>query len=386
MNIASLKPSSSYSGQVEKEIKLLSFQDSDTLPIQQFNPHQASPFGSFTLRIQKYPGDVDLHEPFVLEEHSTENYRANAAKILAKRLQQKVRQILSASTQAQPQVISEIKAGVDPSYAPLSADATASMTEEELEERRNKYVIRWTVDQVLQGYRTVNGKRVTLDEALQQRGHIKIDVITIINGLFTEVTNFIFFGVIIDQDLHTINTSVDFTNREQVLVQYQKQLKEEIKKLFYSSLFYNPFKGVKRMFALSRANSADPRYERMMYELTPLVSGDISQLYQIKSSLNTYLLFKQQLDAGIYSVYKVLGRDSDRWYSAFLDRIKNLLSNNTLISDVELDMLNDELDTGVDANIEAVSDFLKERIANSTTNELKRIGFLPIPQLFLPVD
>lgn len=385
--IGSLKPASSYSSQVEKEVKLLSFQDSDTIPVKSFDPKKANPFGSFTLRIQKYPGDIDLHEPFVIEEISGKDYndsRSFAAKLLAKRMQQKVRSIINSGNKSHPYVISEIKAGVDPKYAPLYSNETQAirLSEEEIENRREKYIIRWNVEQVLKGYKYVNGRKVTLEEALSRRGHIKIDVITIIDGLFTEITNFLFFGIMIDGKLHAINTSIDFTDKKASLIEYERQLKDEIHKLFYTRLFYNPFKGVKRMFALSRAKSSDPGYHKYMYKLAPLVSGDVSQLYQVKSSLSTYILFMKTIEGD--KIYKASDVAIDmNVVDKFIDKIKNMLSTNLLINQEELIEINNALDSG---EIPEVVSFLSKRINIRTMDELNHLGLIPIPQLLLQSD
>jgi len=58
---------------------------------------------------------------------------------------------------------------------------------------RNHRVIRWTEDEILQGYKMLPGKlKFKFIDGLKQKSHIKIDVLAYINNRFIEVTNFFY--------------------------------------------------------------------------------------------------------------------------------------------------------------------------------------------------
>lgn len=345
------KPDSTYGEYDDKLIKLLTLQKTDSAhnlsSVANFEPFTAAPFGSYTLRAQKYPGDIDLHEPYVVDAQNV----GVAAEKLAHRLQEEIRNILNSSTQISPKVISDIKAGLDElfvtaysKYANVSLSDTRLQTEKEY--IRNKMVIRWTPTEILDGKKIWNGRNITLKKALQSRGHIKYDVITIGSvgtqaNSFIEVTNFIFFGYIdpVGQ-FHVINTEYDFTNAGETFVLYTTQLKNEIDKLLYSKLFYNPFKAAKRMYALYRAMNNVTGMAR----LYPLISGDVSQLYQIKSSLSAMILFFETIDKNrnLYSSVKTspIGSNTGKIVYSVLDNVKSNLSTNLLIRTEVLVMIN----------------------------------------------
>ncbi len=81
-------------------------------------------------------------------------------------------------------------------------------------------------------------------------------------------------------------SDVDLTKR------IEEQLPIEIQKLFFSSYYYNPFKGVKRLWALARHYKD---YE-MINKLKPFISGNISLLYQLKSELENIIVLLEKLN------------------------------------------------------------------------------------------
>lgn len=399
-NIA-LRPIEAFSRQVLNNAQLISISKH---PISYDLEETAVPFGSSTYRAQKYPGDVDLHEKVV--GSSTEEVVSE----FAKKMKERIRKINS----LKDHWITEIKAGVDKrfdidigklysnNYTPTEAQRIAIWSinkylkvgerERLVEVLRKTYLgaddfsfiqelvrdlktLRWSGPEVLKGFLMHKGRKIKFEEALQDEASVKIDMVTIIDGLYVELTNFFFLGAIPpgSNQLILINTGYNFNDQTQVLKSYESGLKTEIEKLFYSSFHYNPFKGAKRMWAYSRTlyKAGQQDFARDIKALFPLVTGNISLTYQIKSTISTFLLVAE----------KMTKRALEEEYPKFVDKLKYLLSSVTQISNSQLETLYQYIEQG---RLEEVKGFLQERINSDTCAELKRVGYWPIPQKFLP--
>src|SRR5690606_17263558 len=58
---------------------------------------------------------------------------------------------------------------------------------------RNRRILRWSKEEILRSYKIISGgKRYTLADALKDETMVKIDLISLVNHRFVEVTNIIF--------------------------------------------------------------------------------------------------------------------------------------------------------------------------------------------------
>ena len=127
--------------------------------------------------------------------------------------------------------------------------------------------LRWTPTDILQGFLEYRGHRFDLDDAIESGGMIKIDVISDINDRYTE------FSVIYDI---VDKKGKRLTNVPSNLL---RSLQEDI--LYYNST--DPFKAVKRMFALAKA---EKKY-KVAELLVPILNSDLGRLYQIIGDMKT---------------------------------------------------------------------------------------------------
>ena len=127
------------------------------------------------------------------------------------------------------------------------------------------HILRWKPHQILEGRQSYRGSTFTLEDAVMSGGLIKIDTVCNIDNRFTEfsvIYNIYKGGVLITKKpLNLINS-----------------LKEDV--AYYSHL--SPFKGMKRMFALAKAQ----KNESAVKHLVPLLNSDLGRLYQIVSDLS----------------------------------------------------------------------------------------------------
>lgn len=159
---------------------------------------------------------------------------------------------------------------------------------------RNYRIIRWTLAELLEGKKKLRGNKIiTLNEALYYNSPIKIDLVAYINNKFVEVTNFIVF--VLEKD----GQQIVLNDKQNVLTDLKTHmidgLQNEIDKVFFSTMFFNPFKGIKRLWSLARQYGDTV----MINFLNPIISGEISRLYQKKGDIDT-----------IINVYEIYGDSS----------------------------------------------------------------------------
>ena len=142
-------------------------------------------------------------------------------------------------------VISDFKCGSSPNGSPL----------------------RWDYSEIQSGVN--NG--VSFDEAIQQKGIIKLDIISFINGRFVEITEV--YNVKING-----KSNMDYTN-EEVVKSITTDYKDEVKKL-------NFMKALKKMYSISKLiNNKDP----LLDILVTYFNSPIGLLYRCKADLETIL-------------------------------------------------------------------------------------------------
>lgn len=327
-------PREIYPTNVNDEIYLLSFA----------KKNEAHPFGSYIYRLQKYPGDIDL-----IENYTNCCSEEDAIRKFIESLKRMIRKI----NKLRNHYFSEFKAGVDERYDLNKIGTMKSgmyfmdpqlpifvkklyrrklIDNEEYEilkkmigivEKmhigtpqqyrilnredtikvqnaydiihkimRDHYILRWDSKEILKGSKIVKGKTIFLKDALKKHMPIKIDLIVLLNGRYVEITNFILLGYRNGKDnkIYPINLNPEFVNIAGI------DLPIEIEKLYYSNLYYSPFKMLKRMFAWARygflydKRSDNARnYKSILEKMIPFVSSNASFLYQLKSEIDTII-------------------------------------------------------------------------------------------------
>lgn len=406
-SIIGIKPyPNAYSREVLKNIKLLNFSDTDS----------AVPFGSYIYRIQKYPGDIDLVEKF-------EN--VGTVDDLVKKFKKKLVDMVKNIVNLRVHYMMEFKMGLDKFYdidigtlrnnvytpnpqafdivkkfkdAGLLSGNDVGLIYDTIKDNkyltsdhydiiynifREKRVLRWSDEEILQGYKIEqDGSKITIEQALKYNSHVKIDMITKIEEKFVEITNFLFL-VTTDPNngkTYLVNFGIEY-NDSYLQKRIGVELPKEIEKLFYSSFYYNPFKGAKRMWALAR----HLRDVKMLGLLKDLISGNVSLLYMLKSEIGTMLRLLERLHKNKKSFPKesinknlelikerigyVITLNSDR-YSNFINKLNDAINNNNIQDKI---------------NIMDSIEFLMQNIINiSTIGYLKQHGITYIPHTYLP--
>jgi hypothetical protein len=280
------------------------------------DPDHVTPMGSWTFRSQLYPGDIDLME---ITEQCCSATEANI--FFASALQKVIIRILKTSGM----YLGDMKAGLDYRYkldlGTLSYNKTgqpkifgydqqkistniqdlhtqglldqketeellaltiavpnASQYESLYNKLRDKWVLRWSADEILQGYKMLPGnQKLSFTSAIMHPSIIKIDIWTNVYGRFMEVTN-VFV-------LYYKNPAGKkfLLNLKQVDI--IEEMKKEVQKYAFSPANYKPFKLVKRMWSLARLM----KDYKMISILTTITQSDAGRLSQIASDIDTII-------------------------------------------------------------------------------------------------
>ncbi len=159
---------------------------------------------------------------------------------------------------------------------------------------------------------------------------------------------------------------------------YDKGIKDEIDKLWSSDMFRSLLKCTKRIWAFSRINKLDEH----VIKLTPLVTGNISHLYQIKSRIDAFIRVMnssqttsptvtisqqlQQIKTEIANILQLQNNVRDKIYD-MIDEICKLTGNKFKITKLEL-----------------LKDFIFYYVNCLCLEELDKLGYNPPPRLFFP--
>lgn len=136
---------------------------------------------------------------------------------------------------------------------------------------RSYWILRWTVEELLQGYKVLRGDyKLYLDTAISQGSIVKLDVISYVDDRYIEVTNF-FLISLLDKYGNRVILSEE-------LGDYGQSLLLDVYK-YYNS---NPLKSIKRLWMYLA-------FKRQICELSifaPLFSSDLALYSQIASDVD----------------------------------------------------------------------------------------------------
>jgi len=366
----------------------------------------AIPFGSYSYRIQKYPGDLDLIEYY--EKKTVKEVQIGFVK--------KITEIVKDVIKSKEKYFTEMKAGEDMRYnfsigdltigkwIPKNFNRIKELFENKLIDKkdfnifkkcymnnnedtyqvafdllRKHRVLRWTKEEVVSKKKVLPlGVKITLEDAIIQKSDVKLDIISIINEKFIEITNYFVLGKVNSKGDYTpINLTFnigDFKIRQHFA---SIGLTKQIEKLYYADMYYNPFKLCKRIYALARIRGD----LKMIHRIYELITGNISLLYQQKSECE-----------GILTVLTTTDKFPDTTIKTNLQFMKVNLSRIIEIGDETAKLLSEKINKMTKKNnrknyINKLSKFIKrlKKILNYLTiTEMNNINMNPPPRDYMP--
>lgn len=157
---------------------------------------------------------------------------------------------------------------------------------------RKWYVVRWTDEEILQGYKMLPyDKKITLEEAIRQGTIVKADIWALIDDRFMEITNWFMLTAKVRGGKVYLSEKPNLT--------YEQSVMNDIL-LFKDARFKKHMKLAKRMW-LHAISEKDNYTIRQLY---PLFSSPIAKLYQIQSEIEILIGMLEKLSKAPYQLIK----------------------------------------------------------------------------------
>lgn len=390
--LTSVRPNSSFTDEILNNAKLISVNDDFRI------------VGSAAMRIQKYPGDIDLLEAIIGNDISS------MTKNFSKVMRQKVKKIINT-----PNVwLVELKAGYDERFnfpigvlnkvhnififlldenlsnniiktwnfysddekkflRTLYDIKTASLDDYyQLKDIIKKYkILRWNAKEILDGKKKQNDIVFDLKSSLMMKTLVKIDIIAIIDDLYTEISNFYLLGYVHGNMVIPIDVGFNFSIREEIENSIKNAIRDDILLLLNEGNYY---KILKRMWALCRFDWILHKSElskKILLIITPFLASDIGILGQVKSSIESFNLVNYKLKEKTYAIFN----------NRYINKMKYLVSKCFTLSSAEMNSLLTSLEH---KNLSYVKLLCNNKLSALSQIFMKDNGLLPIDDYFLP--
>ena len=130
--------------------------------------------------------------------------------------------------------------------------------------------LRWTYEHI----KNRNNNGVSFEDALRQKGMIKLDIITLLNGRFIEISEV--YNIYLD------GSSNYDASKESIMSDIQKEMNDHLRDGNY-------MKVLKRFYSLKKLEDEN-KYKYMLNNLVDYFNSPIGLLYRCKSDLETILI------------------------------------------------------------------------------------------------
>ena len=139
--------------------------------------------------------------------------------------------------------------------------------------------LRWSKMDMAKGFKIIsNGETITFENALLLKGDIKLDVVKLVNGIFTEFSDnyYIKLG-------NRSNFNSEDTEKENI----KHSLLQSFHEYYYQE--NNLFKGLKRAFSYL-LNDGVKKNKATLTKLINFFNSPVGKIYQAKSNIGTIIL------------------------------------------------------------------------------------------------
>ncbi len=243
---------------------------------------------------------------------------------------------------------------------------------------RQHYIVRWTSNEILDGFKYLPllDKPYTLEEALQFKSPINIEIISIVNNKIVDESNFFYLLYDDGKELKILNFEDNVVKNFRSY--FAENLKSSMDQLLNSKLDYNPIKVLKRIYSYCRMYGNDELLDKALLILNSPLGG----MYQLKSEIGTLIKL-------MGTHYKI----PIRIIKSSLQQIKYKISSMLFFSNKELEDINNiinQLDKikynkmALIGILEHIKNKIGVYVNDTTTKLMKDVGLLPFPSELLP--
>jgi hypothetical protein len=139
--------------------------------------------------------------------------------------------------------------------------------------------LRWDKKDIKKGFKELeDGRKLTFQECILSKSTFKLDVVKIIDGVFTEFSDNYFIKLGEETNFFPHNLTKDHL---------QTSLKQSYEEYFYN--YQNLYKGLKRAFSYYLMEG-EGKNAHLLKKLMKLFNSPVGKLYNVKGQLGTILL------------------------------------------------------------------------------------------------
>lgn len=365
--------------------------------------------GSYIYRVQRYPGDIDLTDTII----KVKKGKSDPIGQLVKSIQDIIIRIKKEILGKTNFFLGDIKIGMDRDYKQLikgigeiksgrivgynysksikelnrlkRKKLIASKDYDEIKELLKKkpslldfelllkkfndlVVYRWRGSEIVRGYVEFADEKLTLREAIQSPGVIKIDMYYWLNNRFVEITSFL--QLYIKKKGKLMNVNIRRKDSD-----YVPDMKEQLHK-YLSKFHFNPFKALKRMLVLSFIGK-DDRDSKL---LSKLMSSGYAIMYQAVGDLKVLLEMINTIEAPPYEKMGIEANDmKDRLAHIYEFKIPEKIYEK--INDLYIDFSNGRRDE-IEKTLNDLINNLSNMLNKNTVLWIRRNKLLPLKSIY----
>jgi hypothetical protein len=209
--------------------------------------------GSATLKKIKYRNDYDLAGVYQVKTNDPEKIKKRLYKTFLRKFDE--------AYKTDNIWITDFKCGMDYDGEPL----------------------RWSYDDMKKGFKVMsNGRKIKFEECLLQKTMMKIDLVSIVDGIMTEFSENYYLKIGDESNFFKHDTEKD-------------HLLNEIKKSYYEykDVKQNYYKALKRVFSYKLLLDRE-KYKKELETMLNFFNSEVGLMNKIKSELETMEIMKEQ--------------------------------------------------------------------------------------------
>lgn len=295
------------------------------------DPEHPKIIGSLSYRIQKYPSDIDTYEDVhgINKQDVLDQFIKGIIKIVRNYLDKKDRWFIELKAGKDKRYdidldkmnVTQFLELLDTYYVNIMEQSDINNLKDSLKQYtgnihicekeliyivfRKYYIIRWSGEDILKGYKDIYDERFYLTDVIYQSGDVNIECISIIDGIFQDISNYFVLTYTDKSGTYAYNLSQNTIDnfKDYFISNIMKSIYTLVTSCIYDETDY--FKASKRIWSLCRyiynnvnkTNHYYKFYAETINKLKPLMSSNASNLYQIKSRLTTIVRLLQHYNS-----------------------------------------------------------------------------------------
>ena len=239
---------------------------------------------------------------------------------------------------------------------------------------RNLYTLRWKPQDILNGFLKLRGnEKLDIQDTIDMKSPIKIDVWALVDSKFIECTNFYILKGMDNGQCIFYNVPDNYFDT--VL----ESLRQQVEKFGYNNqknLFYKPYKMVKRMFSLSRLECNNNIYDTLLL----IINGEVGQINQLSALIEVLILM---MEKNVDVDYNLINNEVDN-FKLILGKINKIKFNENCIYDtIDVFVHSNDMNLKIEI-LEKLKKCFDKIVKYHTQKFLYKWRLYPPPRNFLP--